>query len=374
MEFGFSKPFRKSKKIKSQKMKILLIIPTLKHGGAERVMSELANNLNTLGHQVHLCLLVDNEDFYTIEKGVTIHRLGFENKNSIQKKFSEIKTFFRLRRLMTKINPDATLSFMDKYNVLTILASRFLKLKVFVSDRSNPNKTISSNLKLLKRQTYKHASGIIAQTSLAKEVLFETTKNSNIRVIHNPLKQIKPLPSIQKEKIILNAGRMVEEKGQKYLIEAFSKLKANDWKLVILGDGKLRPELEKQISKLNLTHKVLLPGTVQDIDEWMARSSIFAFPSISEGFPNALAEAMAFGLPCVSFNCDAGPSDLINNNKNGYLIGTKDVAALASKLNELCSNEELRTKLGNEAKKISTKLDAQKITQEYLAFFKQQKT
>ncbi len=356
--------------------KLFLIIPTLKQGGAERVMSELANSFvqNRCITEVHLVLLAKSDDFYEVDKKVIIHRLGFENTGRIEKILSEFKTLLRLRKLYKKHRPDAVLSFMEKYNAFTIIASSFLGLRVFVSDRSNPNKKISSNLKLLKRLTYKHASGIIAQTSLAKEVLFETTKNSNIRVIHNPLKQIKPLPSIQKEKIILNAGRMVEEKGQKYLIEAFSKLKANDWKLVILGDGKLRPELEKQISKLNLTHKVLLPGTVQNIDEWMARSSIFAFPSISEGFPNALVEAMAFGLPCVSFNCDAGPSDLINNNKNGYLIGTKDVAALASKLNELCSNEELRTQLGNEAKKISTKLDAQKITQEYLAFFKQQKT
>ncbi len=350
-------------------MKIFLVIPTLKQGGAERIMHELANNFNLLGHEVHLCLLTNRKVFYVPDRGVHIHRLGFENKNHLQKKISELKTFYKLRQLMVDIGPDVVLSFMDKYNVLTILASRFLNLKVFVSDRSNPKKTISPILQFLKRLTYKHATGIVAQTSLAKEIIFELTNNPNIKVISNPLKHLEFYPEIKRERLIINVGRLVPEKGQKYLIEAFSKLSNTDWKLVILGDGTLKGALKNQIKMLGLEDRVIMPGSVRNVDEWLARSSIFAFPSVSEGFPNALVEAMGAGLPCVSFDCDAGPKDIIVNNENGFLIETRNIAAFTEHLNTLCSDVTLRTKVGAQALKISERLDGKVITNEYLNFF-----
>lgn len=355
-------------------MKITLVIPTLQQGGAERVMSELANNLTGLGHEVHLCLLAKSQDFYVVESRVVIHRLGFENKGTILKALSEVRTFIKLRRLLIQERPDVVLSFMDKFNIFTILASRFLHLKVFISDRNNPRKKAPIFRNQLKRLTYRHATGIIAQTSLAKNILKSTTKNKNIRVIANPVKKIDTNLGITKENIILNIGRMVPEKGQKYLIEAFSKMEDQNWQLVILGDGELRIALEKQIVDLNIKHKVLMPGSVKNIDEWLARSSVFAFPSVSEGFPNALIEAMAAGLPCVSFDCDAGPSDIILNRVNGILVKCKDTVALTNALNELCKNSVLRSELARAALVVKESLNPIKITLDYLNFFNSQET
>tara|TARA_B100000953_G_scaffold299346_1_gene298931 strand:+ start:735 stop:1799 length:1065 start_codon:yes stop_codon:yes gene_type:complete len=350
-------------------MKIFLVIPTLKQGGAERVMSELANNFDDIGHEVHFILLAEADDFYAINPTIQVHRLGFKNKGIIQKKTSELNTFIKLRVLLNTERPDAVLCFMEKYNILTLLASRFLNLKVFVSDRSNPFKKLSLSIEILRRLTYGFAAGIVAQTKVAQEKLAYTTNHKNIRIISNPVREIKQFSNINKEKIIINVGRMVPEKGQKYLIEAFSKLNQQDWKLVILGDGALRTDLENQIEKLGLKEQVFMPGSVKNVDEWLAKASIFAFPSISEGFPNALVEAMAAGLPCVSFDCPAGPIEIIINGYNGILVDSKDANALKQEMKVLCDNEENRNALGEKATEIKEHLNPQKIALQYIEFF-----
>lgn len=352
-------------------MKILLVIPTLKQGGAESVMSQLANQWAIENYQVHLVLLVDVDQFYKLHPNITIHNLGFKNINIIQKIFSELKTVIKLRQIIISQKPNYVLSFMDKYNILTIIASRFIKTKNFISDRSNPRKKISTSLYFLKKITYKYADGIIAQTSLAKEIIYDSFKNKNIKIIPNPLKQLSLYPEIRREKIIINVGRMVPEKGQKHLLDAFSNINDLTWKLVILGDGPLNASLVEQIKKLGIENRVVFPGVVRNVDKWLAKSSIFAFSSISEGFPNALIEAMSAGLPVVSFDCDAGPRDIIENSVNGFLVENRNVKQLTEVLNNLTSSPELRNKIGNNAKGISTQLNIETISKIYLEFFKQ---
>lgn len=348
--------------------KIFLVIPTLQQGGAERVISELANQFSQQGVEVHLTLLAKAEDFYSIDSNVIVHRLGFVNTSRVQKVVSEIKTFIKLRKLFKEHKPDAVLSFMDKYNVFTILASRFLNLRVFVSDRSNPKLKLRPSMFILKKLTYRHATGIIAQTSLAKELLVKFTGNNNVHVIQNPVKKIQLYPNIQREKIILNMGRLVPEKGQKYLLQAFSNLNLDDWKLVVLGDGPLRPELEKQVLELGLEGKVIMPGSVNNVDEWLAKAKIFAFSSISEGFPNALVEAMAAGLPCVSFDCDAGPRDIIINGINGLLTPQGDINELTSNISLLVNNTSTAKKLAKNAVLVREEYNMESIATEYLSF------
>ncbi len=350
-------------------MKIFLVIPTLKQGGAERVMSEFANEFANQNHEVHLILLASAEDFYIIDDRITIHRMSYINRGKFRRTFDEMKVLFKLRSLLSFHRPDATLSFMDKYNVLTLLASCSLKLKVFVSDRSNPNKQISTFLSLLKVLTYRHAAGIIAQTSLAKEILEKNTRNKNIKIIPNPVKRVELFPQIKREKLIINIGRLVPEKGQEYLLEAFSKLNKPDWKLVILGEGPLHEELKTYCEDLNIENNVYMPGAVNNVDQWLAQSSIFAFTSISEGFPNALVEAMSAGLPCISFDCDAGPRDIIKDGVSGFLVPPKDVDELVVKLNELINKPDLRLSIGTKALEIKSKLDKEIIAERYVDFF-----
>lgn len=351
-------------------MKIFLVIPTLKQGGAERVISELANQFILKGQQVHLVLLALADDFYSVNKKVIIHRLDFENVNFLQKLFGELKIFFKLRKLLFNEKPDVVLSFGDKYNVFTLLATWFLNLNVFVSDRSNPKKKINFFTNLLRQFTYRYATGIIAQTSLAKEILKKSTKNSNIKIIPNPVKKISIEKFVRKENIILNIGRLVPEKGQHILIDIFCEINDKDWKLIILGEGPLRPLLEKQIADSKMKERIILEGSVPNVDDWLLRSSIFAFSSISEGFPNALVEAMSSGLPCLSFDCDAGPKDLISDGCNGFLVSLGDRAEYLNKLQLLMNNEDLRYTTGKAAENIAIDLESSKIAECYLNFIK----
>src|SRR5690606_37548169 len=145
-----------------------------------------------------------------------------------------------------------------------------------------------------------------------------------------------------KENIIICVGRLIPVKGHKYLIEAFANCKnIDDWKLVFLGDGILKNELLQQVKNLNLEDNVKFIGATKNVDEWLSRSSIFAFTSISEGFPNALAEGMSASLPCVSFNCVTGPKDLIKHGYSGYLIEVGDIENFSLTLNMLMENAEL---------------------------------
>lgn len=349
--------------------RIFFIIPTLKQGGAERVMAELANHfIHYHDVEIHLVLLAKAEIFYQIDSRIIIHELGFENNGFFQKKMSELRTFIKLRTLLREHRPDSVLSFMDKYNVFTLLASAFTGTKVFVSERSNPHKKRTWKMQLLRRFIYPSAKGIIAQTELAKMTLVQLTKHKNIKVISNPVKEIKSFPEIERENIIINVGRLVPEKGQKYLIDAFGRIDPKEWKLVILGEGPLKGDLKNQAEALNITDKIELPGAVKEVDWWLAKSSIFVFPSVSEGFPNALVEAMAAGLPCISFDCDSGPRDIIENGVNGILVEEKDVDTLADFLSHLMKNEELRRELSIKAMRIKEILAVDKVAEEYFKF------
>ena len=351
-------------------MKVCLIIPTLKQGGAERVMSELANEFASWGLEIHLVLLARSEVFYSINKEIIIHSLGFTNKGRTQKILAQFQTLVKLRKLIKHEKPDFVLSFMTKYSILTIISALGLDTPVFVSDRSNPKKNIGRVLSFLRRKFYSKTTGIIAQTSLAKEILQEETGSNNIKVIPNPLREISKYPALQKEKLIINVGRLVPEKGHQYLLKAFSELESPEWKLVILGDGPLRNELLHLAEKLNISDRLIMPGSVENVDEWFARSSLFVFSSVSEGFPNALVEAMAAGLPCISFDCDAGPRDIIEHNTNGVLVETANVGQLVKEITELIGDEKRLKILGDNAKRIKCHLDVKEISLQYFNFCK----
>lgn len=241
-------------------------------------------------------------------------------------------------------------------------------------DRSNPKKKHPILIRLLRKITYKNATGIIAQTSLSKEQLWKQTKNKNIKIIPNPIREVKLYSNLDREKIIINIGRLVPEKGQKYLLEAFSLLESSEWKLVILGDGPLRQSLTDLAKNLGIQDRLIMPGSVKNVDEWLARSSIFAFSSISEGFPNALIEAMAAGLPCISFDCDAGPRDIIKDGKNGFLIPNKNTHLLTKKLNELIKHPNIAKDISNSALDVRNDFAKNHISKILFDFITQDKT
>jgi len=346
--------------------KICLIIPSLKVGGMERVMSELANYLAGQNTEVWLVLMFRDEIFYTLDPRIQLVR------PSIKKRFNATYAFYLfpfLRRRIKAIDADAVLSFGERYNSYVLIATLGLKTPVYISDRSSPHKRLSKfNLKLSKL-LYRRAAGIIAQTSKAAELLSARLDGaqSNIRVIHNPLRKIELAP-YQKKNQIIALGRLVREKRYDRLLKIMALLQNKSWKLVIVGEGRFRELIEKQIEEYGLQDRVVLAGQQRDVDSFLGESRIYVLTSDIEGFPNALCEAMAHGLACIAYDCVAGPSDIIRDGENGILVEEGDAQRYARELDLLIEDADKREHLGSEAVKIRDSLHVDTIFEEYRQF------
>jgi glycosyltransferase involved in cell wall biosynthesis len=169
------------------------------------------------------------------------------------------------------------------------------------------------------------------------------------------------IPNNRDEKNILAVGRLNRQKGFDRLIKAFSQLDPKDWKLTIIGEGSERKNLEKLIKELSLEGYISMPGRTETIEKWYQKSPIFVLSSRVEGFPNVLCEAMAYGCACVSFDCIAGPNEIITDKIDGYLVKNGDIDALSMRINLLINNAEDRRRIGKEAMKISDRLNIDSI-------------
>jgi glycosyltransferase involved in cell wall biosynthesis len=206
--------------------------------------------------------------------------------------------------------------------------------------------------------------------------LAANTSAQRIEVIPNPIPWPLPEsePKIEPEtvckpgrKLLLAAGRLVPQKGFDLLIDAFASLSDRhpDWDLAIVGEGADRQSLESEISAKELSGRVLLPGWAGNIPDWYRRAQLYVLSSRFEGFGNTLAEAMAFGLPAVSFDCDAGPKDIIRNGKDGFLVPKEDIPALAAALDRLMSDKDLRERFGSAARDIRDRFSLQRVAQKW---------
>lgn len=342
------------------------MISSLTPGGAEKVMAELANTAVDKV-QVELIVLSKKERFYPIDSRVTIQDPFFVIEEMPRSLFMW-KNFWWLRKQLKDSAGQSVLSFSGKYNAFVLLASLGLDKRVFVSDRSRPGISYGKFLDFLNPLVYKKAAGIVAQTQEAKRSAYQQTKHKNIRVIPNPIALPEQLELSKKDPIVLNVGRFIASKHQDQLIDYFEACQRPLWELVFLGDGNRFEEIQEIAESSRYTEQIKLMGSVKNVGEWYEKSAIFAFTSTSEGFPNALAEAMAHGCACISYDCTAGPADIIDDGVNGFLIPEGDHEMYKEKLALLMNDEELRLLFGKAACEKMKQFDAEKITQRFLDF------
>lgn len=333
-------------------------------------MTELAHYFcNQNEYKVHLILYgKTREIFYQIPKNLQIHypNFAFNNKKRILNAF---KTLYFLRLQIKYIKPDTILSFGELWNNFVLLAAIGLKYPVYVSDRCQPNKNLGKLHSFLRKTLYPKAAGVICQTQIAKEIYKCMYNHENFVVIGNPIRMVHRNEFIKNEKIILSVGRLIETKHHDELIQIFSEIEASEWRLVIVGDDALnqknKKKLEILIKNLGLQDRVQLAGKQLDVDAFYNKVKIFAFTSSSEGFPNVVGEAMSAGLPVVAYDCVAGPSDLIQHEKTGYLIKLHDRFSFKQALVKLIKDENLRVKLGKEGKLRIQDFSVVKIAQQF---------
>jgi GalNAc-alpha-(1->4)-GalNAc-alpha-(1->3)-diNAcBac-PP-undecaprenol alpha-1,4-N-acetyl-D-galactosaminyltransferase len=345
-------------------MKICLTNATLHCGGAERAISELANYLAAKGYDVTIFLLFKKEIFYSIDKRVKIVEPDFSRDNT-NKYLYGIKTIGYIRRKMKKIDPDVILNFI--FPSFFLLCTVGLRYPIYISIRNNPANKIKIDPVWFRRLTYKRAKGIIAQTNYAAKVIYEQVKHSNIKVIPNYVRAVER-KNIVAQNIIITVGRLVANKGHEDLLEIFAAVKNENWQLFFAGDGPLRDSLQQKANDLGVENKTVFAGFQADIDTVLQQAKVFAFCSYSEGFPNALLEAMATPLACISYDCNAGPADVIDNGVNGFLIPVGDKNLFANKLQQLMDDENLRSSFIAEATETIKAFHPDKLAQTYLDF------
>jgi glycosyltransferase involved in cell wall biosynthesis len=262
-----------------------------------------------------------------------------------------------LRRFIAAERPEVIVSFLSNVNVASIVASLGLGIRVVVCERIDPFAYPKSKFLWIScRLSYPLADALMVQTkSVAAKYASTRWPLRLVRVIPNPIPSqmvdIKKSVNKGEKKRLLSVGRLDGQKQFGTLIKVFVTLAANnnDWTLRIIGEGPLRLVLENQIVALNLVGRVELLGRLENVAEELAQADVFVLTSAYEGFPNALLEAMAVGLPCVTFDCPSGPRDLSLDGQVALLVPLNDERALAYELGRLMIDDNLRRSLGNKA-------------------------
>jgi glycosyltransferase involved in cell wall biosynthesis len=355
--------------------KILLVISSLGGGGAERVMSALANAWADAGVQVGLLTLATaREDAYPLSpkvKRIVLNAM-WESRSLWESMASTLRRCLMIRRAMREFGPDAVLSFMDKTNVITIMAIIGSGIPIVVSEHINPcRRDMGRVFNRLRRWVYPLARRVVV---LTKDVadgwgrrLFSPGK---VTVIPNFVRDGMPeaLPDEARDPgLILAVGRLVPSKGFDALLAAFARsgLAGRGARLVILGEGPQREPLMRQAQMLGIAASVSLPGWAQDVESWMARCAVFVMLSRYEGFPMALLEAMAMGCAAVAADCDSGPREMIRHGHNGLLVPVDDETAAAQALTRLFEDAGLRASLGRAAVEVRERYSREAVMRQW---------
>ena len=350
--------------------KITFIIYSLECGGAERVVSLLANYFSTNSY-VEILVFSSNPPFYSLRKNVKYNTINYKKVDGVfSSTLNSLSRIIALRKLFRKRKNHVFISFTTTMNIISILSNLFLFRRLIISQRVDP---LSENLSFFKSFSrfflYPFANHLVVQNHSQKVFFENKILKSRLSVINNPISKIESVNFPDNTVNIINVGRLVKQKNHIDLIDAF--INSNlDCKLYIIGEGPLKEKIRSYIIYRNQEDKIFLLGLKANIYELLNPNWIFASTSIFEGYPNALIEAMNAGLACLHYNCPTGINEIIKNDHNGLLSPINDVDLFSLKLNNLYFDKALRNKLGSNAIKSVKKLDIESISSKWLELIK----
>jgi GalNAc-alpha-(1->4)-GalNAc-alpha-(1->3)-diNAcBac-PP-undecaprenol alpha-1,4-N-acetyl-D-galactosaminyltransferase len=334
---------------------VLLLIGSLRAGGAERQMADMANYWAAKDWMVVLATWSGTafRDFYPLDARVLrmdvptrLH--GATGHSRIRANLDRV---LHLRRLLNSVKPDVVLSFVTESNLLTILAATALDIRVVVSERVQPalHKALPRTWRILRRIFYGRADAVVAQTHDAA-LWLQNNCRTPVTVIPNALRRLSEAYG-ERSNVIVAVGRLTHQKGFDVLLRAFARIAPRfaSWTVAIVGEGEERENLTRLRGELLLDNRVEFIGQTADVDTWMTQAGLVVQPSRFEGFPNVVLESMGFGAAVISANCPSGPSELIEDGVNGRLVPVDDVGALANVMAELISMPDERARLGHAA-------------------------
>lgn len=341
-------------------------------GGAERQIILLSNEMARRGYDVHLVILSERKSPYPIDEDVIVHDLS----NIEHGRFSVIERFLAFRKELKKIRPDVTINFNLQGAYFSLLSGKKVCGKILYSERGDPyDKEYSGLLGIVRDITCRKVDALVFQSEGAK-AFFSIGKNQKSIIIHNSVtvdQEKYPLPSVRDNRIV-TVGRLHPQKNPMLLVDAFVKIASRypDIELDFYGDGVLHDELQARINSKGLSQSVHLKPSRKDIFSCIRTARIFVLTSDYEGMPNALMEAMALGLPCISTDCrPGGARALIDDGVNGIIVPVRDPDSLAQKISYLLDNPDVAEKMGKEARHLGETHTVQSVFDRWDRFLKE---
>jgi glycosyltransferase involved in cell wall biosynthesis len=396
----------------ARRKRIALVIFHMGPGGAQRVVANAVGPLLDRGLDLHLLLFTERADAYPIDPRVTCHvwaklggghtAPGFNGDgddaprmkseggeprksgkvdlrsvkklvpNAIAFAYELVRISAWLRRTLRKIEPDAVLSFLTQTNIMTVLATRGLETRTVISERNDPRlQRHRPRVEFLRRIVYPWADVVTANSQGALATLGGFVPKEKLAFLPNPM-----LPISRREgkaftaPTVITVGRLVEQKGIDVLLGAWAEAAKvlPGWRLAIVGGGPLEAKLKALASELEIDNSVDFFGHVADPFQLLASAKFFVLTSRFEGTPNALLEAMAFGLPAVVSDASPGPCELIGEGEDaaGLIVRVEDAETTAEAIVKLASDETLRRRLGSAAREHASVHDADKAIDVWL--------
>lgn len=355
--------------------KLFFVTRNLSGGGAERVISTLANHFSLVGYNVTLICLNQEEIKYTLAPGVTIKALvkRDDKRNILARCYYALITFIKLMQIIRKEKPFCCISFITSVNLWTGLCCILLNRNYIVSERTSPYYSLE-RLNLLSKWIafviYNKAKVVVLPSKKMVNTynsLKYFRKLKNLIAIYNPIHVFNnPINNtIYPKSFILSVGRLDYDKGFDLLIDAFYLLKDKDIDLLISGIGPNKQLLENKTAELGLKSRVKFIGFRENLQDYYTKAKLFVTASRVEGYPNVLVEAMSLGCPVVATDCDFGPSEIIENGVNGLLVKLEDKEELAHAIETLLKDKQLRAKFRENGKLINETNSIENIAEKW---------
>lgn len=348
-------------------MKIGFLVDKISFGGGERILKMLIDDFHKLKHSIFIYTW--NKDWLTYE-----HADGYEicilKEAPIGLK-GKIAVYNHLKSKLIDTNPDCLIIFSLGLAEVGVWAAKSAVVPTILSERVDPYFLPKSILhRCLRKIVYRNCSGIVFQTEIV-QAYFSSGIQKNSIVIPNPIMDDNlPIVNVHNyQKEIVAIGRLSEEKNFEWLIRVFSDLKLLEYKLRIFGDGPLYAKLSKTIDSLKMNKYIVLEGKVNDVINCIRNSDIFILSSNHEGMPNALIEAMAMGLACISTDFSSGGArSLIKHNENGLLVPVNDSKILKEAILRLVNDVEFKQNIKREVVKIRETNSKEIIISQWIDF------
>ena len=364
-------------------MKLVFVIYSLQSGGAERVLSIMANHWAAKLQKVTLITLEDGSKpaFYEIDSRIHQISLGVArvSQNWFAGILNNLRRIYKLRRAFNAAQADTVISFMTETNVITLVASIGSHIPVVVTEHTDPwTGPVADIWSKLRLWLYPRASRVVVLNERARE-FFNTSLRAHVTVMPNPVvietnKESEDIiHGVTKKHLIVAMGRLSKEKRFDLLIRAYSHVaeKCPGWELMILGDGPERTGLEALRDELGLGNLVMLPGTIKHPHVVLKQSQLFVSSSELEGFPMALCEAMACGLPVIAAEYNSGVCDIVQDGQNGILVPPGDPVALAAAMMRLIKDPRERESLAANGVEIGIRYSVDAVMEKWEQLLKE---